>query len=126
MGFDLILGFREVPSGVHDLLAEQQMERVHILPASTDTPVSIHYYHRYIQGSSARGVWLYYHDGQYENDETFATWTDPRNIHAQATLTTPFGSNDHDRVAQHTLSRLLRDHYHALLLDPQVGRLVDN
>jgi hypothetical protein len=117
MGHDLILHFREMPVGLHDELLDHDFQRMHIYPASDQNPVTIHYYHRFIPERSARGVWLYYHEGSYPVDLP----DENADSAASATITTPFGANDSDRDSQTRIAYQLRDRYQARLFNPQTG-----
>ena len=125
MGEDLLLGFRQKPANLRDVLTEHGFTVVKELPGRPDVDVAITYFHFFSPRRSRRGVWLYYHDGiDSDTQQTWGEYAPGEQLAATASLTAPFGSNDFDRDMQHVIARYLRDQHNALLYDPQSDQLI--
>ncbi len=126
MSFDLTLGFRKKPTDLRSVLERRGFTLDRVLGPDNEFPVKMGYYKFFNERRSNRGVWLVYHDGIYaDHGEGWKSIVDdPGAIVATASLSINMGWNTFDEQTQQETARLARDHYRAILYDPQSGKLV--
>ena len=79
------------------------------------------------KGRSAKGVWVTYHEGTYDDDAAqWASFAPELTVVATVTVSTYAGRSRFDEAKQQEIARVLRDRYGAVLYDPQDGNVVTN
>ncbi len=126
MTFDLTLGFRQIPADLAKALAAVGFTLERVVPKVTIFGVTMEYYEFYDADRSTRAVHFVYHNGTYPDHHQ--TWKgiveDPNMIVATGSLTTSMGRSAFDKERQLSVGRFLRDHFGALLYDPQSDKIV--
>ena len=126
MSIDLILGFRKKPEDLNKTMASMDFTLDKMTPVNAETPCRMESYKFFDEHQSRRGVWFVYHDGTYKDHSEF--WKgivdDPKDIIATASIETYMDRSALDLKKQMQTAKFLRDHYNAILYDPQTGKAV--
>lgn len=126
MTIDLILGFRDKRKDLAETLGVLGFTLKRVVPKGDEFEVAMEYYELYDPSRSKKSVYFVYHDGIYADHHEF--WKniveDLKTIVATGSLTTTMGRSAFAQNKQEQVGRFLRNHYDAILYDPQSGTLI--
>lgn len=127
MSFDLHLEFSQKPQNLERVLVDLGFTLDSVSEPDKISPVRSRSYKFIDNDESEKAVWVTYYDGLWDDVEENELW---QNLAphfkrvASATLITYMGRNAFDMKKQLDTAKFLRDHYKALLYDPQKGKII--
>lgn len=126
MSIDLTLGFRQKPEALGKAMASMGFALDKTTPVDATYSCKMESYNFFDAQGSRRGVRFVYHDGTYKDHAEF--WQeivdDPEEIVATASVEAYMHRSAFDLKKQMQTAKYLRDHYDAVLYDPQTGQVI--
>ncbi len=125
MSIDLTLAFPEKPADLDLVMKGRGFTIEKVVEPDQTFNVRMVTYKFFDASESVGGVWFMFHDGTYEDDaERWAVVAPGVKVVATGSVSTYLGRGGSDDRRQAETAKFLRDHYDAILYDPQKGQRV--